>query len=135
MVLKPSAQNSYRKKRHISINTLKCYDESMSVIHIFQWFVENYLKKVWNSILFEVANQKISLDWILIPFCDQKRYFAFLSFYVDKMVMKQKYQMKLPIIPGSRIRKFHGIGFSTSFCNQKRYFAFFRWYWLKHSWK
>ena len=66
---------------------------------------------------------------ILTSFCNQKRYFAFLSFYVDKMVMKQKYQMKLPIIPGSWIRKFYGIGFSTSFCNQKRYFAFFS-FWL-----
>ena len=97
---------------------------------------KNFKTKVaWNNIQFEVANQKISLGWILTPFCNQKRYFVFLSFYVDKMVMKQKYQMKLPTIPRSRIRRFDGIEFSISFCNQKRYFAFFRWYWLKHSWK
>ena len=65
----------------------------MSVIQIFQRLVENDFKKkvAWNNIPFEVANQKISLDWILTPFCNQKRYFAFLRFYVDKMVMKQKY--------------------------------------------
>ena len=63
------------------------------MIHIFQWFVENDFKKevASNNIPFEVANQKISLDWILTPFCNQKRYFTFLRFYVDKMVMKQKY--------------------------------------------
>ena len=107
------------------------------MIHIFQLFLENDFEKklAWNNIEFEVANQEISLGWILTPFCNQKRYFAFLSFYVDKMVMKQKYQMKLPTIPRSRIRRFDGIEFSTSFCNQKRYFVFFRWYWLKHSWK
>ena len=42
--------------------------------------------------------------------------------------------MKLPTIPGSRIRKFDGIEFSTSFCNQKRYFAFSAFGWTKESW-
>ena len=38
--------------------------------------------------------------WIefLTSFCNQKPYFAFFSFWLDKMVMSQKEQMKLPNI-------------------------------------
>ena len=63
------------------------------------------------------------------PFCNQKRYFAFFSFWLDKMVMNQKQQMKLPRILGLRIKSFYRIEFFTPFCNQKRYFAFFS-FWL-----
>ena len=61
----------------------------------------------------------------LTPFCNPKRYFAFFSFWLDKMVINQKQQMKLPTILRSRIRKFDEIEFFSPFCNQKRYFTIF----------
>ena len=47
-----------------------------------------------------------------IPFCNQKRYFTFFSFWLDEMVMSQKQQIKLPIIWELRIRKTCQIEFS-----------------------
>ena len=60
----------------------------------------------------------------LTPFCNQKRYFAFFSFWLDKMVMNQKQQMKLPTISGLRIRKFYRIEFLTLFVTQNGIWCF-----------
>ena len=68
-------------------------------------------KVAWNNIQFEVVNQKISFDQILTPCCNQNRYFTFLSFWQDNVIIKQKYQMKLPTIPRLRIRKIYGLNF------------------------
>eukprot|EP00493_Phyllostaurus_siculus_P018732 UN19027 len=39
-----------------------------------------------------------------IKFCNPKLYFAFFSFWLDKMVMNKNRQMKPPTTIGSRIR-------------------------------
>ena len=56
-------------------------------------------------------------------FCNQKRYFSFFSFWLDKMVLSQKWQMKPPHFVRSRIKKSCRIAFlipfvtKTTFCD------------------
>ena len=61
----------------------------------------------------------------LIPFCNEKLYFSFFSFCLDKMFMIKKQQMTPPTIQGSQFGKTCWNKFLTLFCNQTLYFLFF----------
>ena len=74
----------------------------------------------------------------LTPLCNQKRYFAFFSFWLDKMVMNQNSKWNCPQFRGSGSEDFIKLNFWPLFVTRNGIggfsaFGWTKWSWLKNS--